>query len=699
MPRYRPLSLPRVPLAQQLTANLIPDPVTPTPAALLATPVSFPSLLRRARAVRDGAHFSYVSPLPLPFPYNIPVDDQGDPNEQIERVIRLYEAPVPPCGASHAAPIAPGRRSPPYPDARLVAFSPETHASCVPHLDVGDTPAWIASTSGQAAVSSGPSLALDEAALYGEAVHGGDAQARQALSEWASGRAVSIALEPVRVGDGDGAGVHFLARDEDPVQNVRAALAALHTPRSAYAPWSLRYGGHQFGEWAGQLGDGRAVSLVETAHPATGARWDMQLKGAGRTPYSRFADGLATLKSSVREFLASEYMAALQIPTSRALCVVSLSTRVECEREETAAVTLRLAPSWLRIGSFEIHSSRGEWESVRVLGEYVARELFGWADVAHGAGDEAPRPPWALRLVAEVGARNARTWARWQAHGFMHGVLNTDNIALHGETIDYGPYGFMDVFDADRACNHSDWLHRYTYRQQPAMLVYAIERLLDALAPLIGFEEAHGRAPRPGELLAAPATDLALWTDAADAHRAHVCADVQAAMHEAWTHAWAQRLGIAHRAETIQELVDPLLDALRGLDMTLALRALCAVPLDAPVEDAARAMVAASAPPGAACADAERALAAWLRTYVAWRTRDARDPDAVRASMHAHNPAFVLRNWVTDAVAERLEHAHDTAFLERVRALCARPYDVAEADAELCRVGVPLHAHLPSCSS
>lgn len=442
MPPYRPLSLPRVPLAQQLTANLIPDPVTPAPAALVATPISFPSLLRRSRAVRDGAHFSYVSPLPLPFPYDIPVDAQGDRNEQIEQVLRTYEAPVPPHGAAHAAPIAPGRRTPPYPDARLVAFSPDTHVACVPHLDVGDAAAWIASTSGQAAVSSGPSLALDEAALYGEAVPGRDAEARQALSEWASGRAVSIALDPAtRVGDGDGAGVHFLARDEEPERNVREALSALHASQrgsgAAHAPWSLRYGGHQFGEWAGQLGDGRAVSLVETQHPTTGARWDLQLKGAGRTPYSRFADGLATLKSSVREFLASEFMAALRIPTSRALCVVSLPTRVERERAQPAALTLRLAASWLRIGSFEIHSDRGEWESVRVLGEYVARHLFGWADVAQGASD-APRPPWALRLVREVGERNARTWALWQAYGFMHGVLNTDNIALLGETIDYG---------------------------------------------------------------------------------------------------------------------------------------------------------------------------------------------------------------------------------------------------------------------
>lgn len=706
MPRYRPLSLPRVPLAQQLTANLIPDPVTPTPAALVATPLSFPSLLRRARAVRDGAHFSYVSPLPLPFPYDIPVDAQGDRNQQIEQTLRTYEAPMPPYGEAHAAPVAPGRRTPPYPDARLVAFSPDTHATCVPHLDVGDTAAWIASTSGQVAISSGPSLGLDEAALYGEAVPGHEAQARQALSEWASGRAVCITFDPAyRVSESDGAGVHFLARDEVPEKNSKEALSALHASQRSldtvktHAPWSLRYGGHQFGEWAGQLGDGRAVSLLETQHPTTGARWDMQLKGAGRTPYSRFADGLATLQSSVREFLASEYMAALQIPTSRALCVVSLpTTHVERERLQTAALTLRLASSWLRIGNFEIHSDRGEWESVRVLGEYVARELFGWTDVVKGASD-APRRPWAQRLVREVGERNARTWALWQVYGFMHGVLNTDNIALLGETIDYGPYGFMDVFDEDRACNHSDWMHRYTYRQQPAMLLFAIERLFDALAPLVGFEAVHERAPQPGELLAASAQDVALWADAAEAHRASVCAAVEDTMHKAWEHGWAQRLGIQNKQDSIQELVLSLFQALQGLDMTHALRALSTLDLDAVQEQAAaRILVERSAPPGTDVREAERALTAWLPTYKAWRARDLRDFAEVRASMCAFNPSFVLRNWLTDEVAERLEQANDTAFLERVRSLCAHPFD-DQMDAELSRIGVPLHEHLPSCSS
>ncbi|WFD28836.1 hypothetical protein MNAN1_003851 [Malassezia nana] len=700
MARYRPLSLPRVPTAQQLTANLIPDPVTPTPAALIATTSSHPSLLRRSRAVRDGAHFSYVSPLALPFPYDLVLDPQGDRNEQIERAMRAYEVPVPQTGASHAAAVPPGRRTPPYPDARLVAFSPETHAACLPHLDVGDTASWILSTSGQAAVSSGPSVPLDEAVLYGETAPGGEADARQALSEWASGRAVPLTLDPTcPVRDDDGAGVQFLARDEVP------DAQASHAPRSAqaYAPWSLRYGGHQFGEWAGQLGDGRAVSLVETAHPTTGARWDVQLKGAGRTPYSRFADGLATLKSSVREFLASEYMAALRIPTSRALCVVSLpTTPVEREQVQTAALTLRLAPSWLRIGNFEIHSDRGEWESARMLGEYVARELFGWTDVIKGAA-EGPRPPWALRLVREVGERNARTCALWQAYGFMHGVLNTDNIALLGDTIDYGPYGFMDVFDQDCTCNHSDWMHRYTYRNQPSAIVFAVERLFDALAPLIGFEHVHTRAPRPGELLAASKTDRALWADAAETHRAPLRTAIMDTLRTAWARAWALRLGVEYDdAHTLQTtLVDPLLAALHGLDLTHALRTLSSLEVEAlQVEDVAHRVVAASAPAAAAAPDTERALTTWLNTYAAWRARDARTPSEVRLSMRAHNPSFVLRNWLTDEVAERLAHTNDTALLERVRALCAQPFDDAlEADHALYRVGTPLSMHPPSCSS
>lgn len=734
MPRFRPLSLPTVPLGQQLTANLIPDPVTPDARALVATATSYPSLLRRARVVRDGAHFSFVTPLPLAFPYEFPPpsNDSVSDAESVERYLRDFE----PQRTNPGAAFPPARQhSPPFPSARLMAFSPQAHATCLPHLDVGDTHAWLQQTSGvQKVYSSGPSIEsqtstgpMDSAAtgaaepshLYGQD-RSDTATARQALSDWASGRALRVNIqESEPVNDEHGTGVHFLARHEDDVQNTKQALAALHT-RTSYGPWSLRYGGHQFGQWAGQLGDGRTVSILETLHPETGARHEVQLKGAGRTPYSRFGDGLATLKSSVREFLASEYMAALGIPTSYSLCVVSLpDLPVLRETSTTAAVNMRIAPSWLRIGNFELHSMRGEWESVRVLGEYVAREMYGWTDVVKGgetwadaearAGCEGePRPPWAARLVKEVAKRNAKTFALWQTYGFMHGVLNTDNISLMGDTIDYGPYAFMDAINEDEICNHSDMMGRYSFKMQPTMLVYAIDRLMDALAPVLGFEHVHGRAPRPGELLASTKEERQMWADQAE----EVLYDdvrmlVQTTLLDAWATAWTTRLGIASQrrigvGRIKSEIVDPFFKAFYGLDMTRSLRMLCDFPgRTNDIEVFAASLVqdaAAGVPDCASQAD----VAAWLHQFKTWLDAEARPASEITNAMKRVNPRFVLRNWITDDVAERLEsNAPDTAFLERVRTMCANPFEsyAHEEDAELCTVGRLLRTNTPSCSS
>lgn len=700
---YRPLSLPRVPRSQQLTVNLIPDPITPNAHALLATPISFPSLLRRSRQVRDGAHFSYVSPLPLSFPYDIKVDPQEDESMQVESYFRALELPTPPAGTSRCQAIAAARqRTATYPSARLVAFSPPTHEAYLPHLDVGDAYTWIQSTSGTpTAYSSGPALATEgDAHMWGTA-SADPAMARQALSDWASGRAYSVDIEEgVRVRDDDGTGAAFLVRDEEAAANTKNALAALYQ-RTSYGPWSLRYGGHQFGEWAGQLGDGRAVSLLETLHPDTQARCEVQLKGAGRTPYSRFADGLATLKSSVREFLASEYMAALGIPTSRALCVVALpDVPVERETRTSAAVTMRLATSWLRIGNFEIHARRQEWESVRVLGEFVARDLFGWDDVVKGESS-ASRPPWAKRLVYEVARRNAKTVALWQVYGFMHGVINTDNMALTGETIDYGPYGFMDVFDEHRACNHSDWMHRYSYEKQPTMLLYAIDRLCDALAPIWGWERAHNQAPSPGEWGALPENERQMYADQLDDEREALQTWLRETILEEWAAGWCRRLGVAMTTPTHvkDELVDPLLDAIHGLDMTRALRALCAWSDEGDLSTLASAMVQAAtceqAPPRA---EAHERVTQWLGTYRAWRQAH---PAPTPIDLRHTNPQFVLRNWITDVVAERLEQAHDTAYLEQVRAMCAQPFAACTTPETraLCEIGALVQDYMPSCSS
>lgn len=697
-PRFRPLSLPHVPLSQQLTSNLIPDPVTPDARVLISNPTSFPSLLRRSRIVRDGAHFSYVTPLPLPFPYEFPPCEKGQEAESVERYLSSFEP-------TNSNEFAPARQHPPYPSARLVAFSPQAHSVCVPHLNVGDAHEWIQKTSGKSAYSSGPHINADASHLYGSGEDTNPASARQALSGWASGRAFHLHVTESQDPQAqEGVGAYFLTREEDDAENTQSALSQLNT-RTSYGPWSLRYGGHQFGEWAGQLGDGRTVSLIETLHPDSGQRWEIQLKGAGRTPYSRFADGLATLKSSLREFLVSEYMAALGIPTSYSLCVVSLpDVPVLRETRTTAALNMRIAPSWLRIGNFQLHSIRNEWESVRVLGEYVTCELYRWSDVIKG--DSAPnthRPPWALRLVKEAGMRNAKTFALWQVYGFMHGVLNTDNISLLGDTIDYGPYAFMDAINEDEICNHSDVFGRYSYKMQPSMLVYAIEKLFEALAPIIGFEDLHERALRPGELLNSSEKERQAWADHAEAHLDNVRVLVQTTLLETWAAAWAHRLGVQDQDvdQLKYGLIDPFFRAFAGWDLSRSLRALCDFPTyEGDVHSFAERIMrdaTTNAPNGTSVAD----LAAWLESYRAKLTAEGRPPSHVAMHMKRANPRFVLRNWITNLVAERLASSNDTKLLERVRALCAAPFEAYDApdDASLCEVGELLQCNTPLCSS
>ena len=774
--KYRPLSLPRVPVGQQLTANLLADPVTPTAAALTATPVGYPSLLRRARFVQGGAHFAYVSPLPLPFPYEFPAPESNDAHktlgehqkremeaeqqqqsgldeaqraeqtqknavrrmDQIESSLRGYEVQVPRAGERVDA-VPPRRADTTYPSARVVAFSPECHAHCLPHLAVGDMHAWVQRTSGDAgpyAYSSGPvadALAGGRASQYGDAA-GNDADARRAFSDWAAGRAVPLHVATEQIDDASGAGVQFFTEADanagwkQPAQENPARfsseVAARRTDRHRpYGPYALRYGGHQFGEWAGQLGDGRAVTLVEALDPASERRWEVQLKGAGRTPFSRFGDGLATLKSSLREFLASEYMAALGIPTSRALAVTQFpDLPVARETMTSAAVAMRLATSWLRIGNFEIHASKGEWESVRLLGEFVAHDLLRLDGVvksgAERASDaEAARAaPWAERLVREVARRNARTCALWQAYGFMHGVLNTDNIALLGDTIDYGPYGFMDVFDEEQVCNHSDVLGRYSYKLQPTMVLFAVDKLLEALGPVLGFEHIHGRAPQPGELLAVGDKERAEWADhAVEACTDSIRAELQQVLLDAWSAAWCARLGVASRGAEVDkaELIDPLTEVLAGLDMTRAMRYLCSFPTTSESLAAfAQAWVAHAAHrDGAAASDDAahvEAARAWLERYTTWLDAAGRPAADIAAGMRQKNPAFTLRNWITDEVAERLEERNDTATVERVRKVCARPLtqlcthpfdDLRADDARYGEIGALLRGHLPSCSS
>ena len=238
---------------------------------------------------------------------------------------------------------------------------------------------------------------------------------------------------------------------------------------------SAVYSGHQFGVWAGQLGDGRAHLLGQIDTP-TGPQ-ELQLKGAGKTPYSRMGDGRAVLRSSVREYLASEAMAGLGIATSRALALVTSDTPVYRETVETGAIVTRVAPSFVRFGSFEHWAN--DATRVRELLDYVLREFYPELLVEGDSEQER-----VCRFLQEVTHRSAEMVADWQTVGFCHGVMNTDNMSILGLTIDYGPYGFMDRFRVNHVCNHSDNQGRYAWNAQPAIVLWNLYRLAGALMVL-----------------------------------------------------------------------------------------------------------------------------------------------------------------------------------------------------------------------
>ena len=243
-------------------------------------------------------------------------------------------------------------------------------------------------------------------------------------------------------------------------------------------PLASVYSGHQFGQWAGQLGDGRAILLGELETLA--GPQEIQLKGAGATPYSRMGDGRAVLRSSIREYLCSEAMHGLGIPTTRALCVTGSDAKVRREQIETAAVVTRTAPSFIRFGHFEHFSYSDQHEQLKALADFVIDNFY--PDCRDAA------QPYAALLQA-VSERTAHMVAAWQAVGFCHGVMNTDNMSILGLTIDYGPFQFLDAFDPGHICNHSDTQGRYAYNKQPNIAYWNLFCLGQALLPLMDAQE------------------------------------------------------------------------------------------------------------------------------------------------------------------------------------------------------------------
>ena len=253
-------------------------------------------------------------------------------------------------------------------------------------------------------------------------------------------------------------------------------------PSPGMDPYAQRYGGHQFGNWAHQLGDGRAITLGEVESDV--GIVELQLKGAGRTPYSRTADGKAVLRSSIREFLCSEAMHHLGVPTTRALSLAT--TGEEVMRDvlydgnrafEQGAIVSRVSPSFIRFGSFQIHTATGDIETLRKLVEHTIRNHF--------PGHQYSNDQQLLAWLANIAKSTATMVSHWMRVGFVHGVMNTDNMSIHGLTIDYGPYGWIEAYDPNWTPNTTDLSHRrYRFANQPRIAGWNVARLLEAIAPL-----------------------------------------------------------------------------------------------------------------------------------------------------------------------------------------------------------------------
>ncbi len=415
-------------------------------------------------------------------------------------------------------------------------------------------------------------------------------------------------------------------------------------------PFAMCYGGHQFGNWAGQLGDGRAINLGEVVNRA-GERWTLQLKGAGPTPYSRTADGLAVLRSSVREFLCSEAMHHLGVPTTRALSLVATGEQVMRDmfydghpRLEPGAVVCRVAPSFVRFGNFEILAARKDVELLRRLVDYSLA-----VDYPHlGAPSRAAYVAW----LTEIAERTATMIAHWLRVGFVHGVMNTDNMSILGLTIDYGPYGWLEGFDPDWTPNTTDAQgRRYRYGQQAQIALWNLVRLANAIYPLV--------------------EDVPLLEGALDAYGRRY--------EQAWTEMLAAKLGLeALRDDADRQLAEDFLAVLRmaETDMTIAFRKLASVPCSRAANDEeiltplALAAYAANGPD-----DAQRA--AWRAWIARWQARVRQDgtPDAVRAGrMNRVNPIYVLRNWLAQEAIDLAERGDASRIVEQLEVL-RRPYD------------------------
>ncbi|XBS68079.1 protein adenylyltransferase SelO [Acerihabitans sp. KWT182] len=441
-----------------------------------------------------------------------------------------------------------------------------------------------------------------------------------------------------------------LALDDALFTDSQSRVWSGETMLPGMQPLAQVYSGHQFGVWAGQLGDGRGILLGEQ-QLADGRGVDWHLKGAGKTPYSRMGDGRAVLRSVVREFLASEALHHLGIGTTRALTIVSSDEPVWREKAEPGAMLLRVAESHVRFGHFEHFYFRREPEKVRQLADYVIGRHW-----PHLAGQADAYRLW----FTDVVKRTARTVALWQALGFAHGVLNTDNMSILGITIDYGPYGFLDAYQPGYISNHTDYQGRYAFDNQPSVAWWNLQRLGQALSDLM---------------------PLAVLEQALECY--------EPAILHAYGEEMRAKLGFTHSEKQDNDILAGLfsLMAREGSDYSRVFRLL---------SESETASVLSP------LRDEVKDLAGFDHWYGIYRRRletEGVDDDTRRYAMRARNPRFVLRNYLAQRAIEGAEQ-NDTTFLHRLLQALRHPFDDLPDLADLAAQPPEWGRHLEiSCSS
>ncbi len=457
-------------------------------------------------------------------------------------------------------------------------------------------------------------------------------------------------------------------------------------------PYAARYGGHQFGHWAGQLGDGRAITLGEVLGP-DGMHRELQLKGAGKTPYSRTADGRAVLRSSVREFLCSEAMHYLGVPTTRALSLVATGELVVRDmfydghpQAETGAIVCRVSPSFVRFGNFEILAAQNEPEVLKHLADFIITEYFPELTGELTLSPDTSPAVYA-RWFEEICRRTGVLIAHWMRVGFVHGVMNTDNMSILGLTIDYGPYGWLEGFDFNWTPNTTD-AHgrRYCFGNQPKIAYWNLTRLAAALAPLIGDRDALEQA-------------LGIFGET---------------FNNTWRGMLADKLGLSSLEHPDDNtLVSDLFELLQQVetDMTLFFRCLMNVPVNNEtgkagdstdrIDDNALAELfrVAFYDEQQAFAPAQLVrLTGWLRRYIARVHLDVQPTEAHYQRMSHANPKYVLRNYLAQQAIEALER-DDASVMTRLMEVLQRPYDEQPEHEELARRRPEWARNKPGCSA